>query len=268
MTINGLRTDPPLGNLREADLSEVDWLAAADPHGSLGYAPLGWPAETWVLHRMWEEPVLDPFGARTLEERWRAEHPGETGIGTLSYAFAPFTELPPPEWPRLRWADLAARLGEPLTGGSYNGYPVPPCYAWFSIASWPESIWTPSEGTIDEPTGERLLAVFAEHGPDGPDGPETPCFAYYDILDSPDWFERVVLTEPLRAMLDAARYSTHHAGTPGNIWPADRSWLLMTDHDLWGTRLIGPRDLVDAVENDPELETVPFTYRTLPNRGG
>lgn len=256
-----MRTEPPLGALQEADLCELDWLVAQDSDGFLGYAPLGWPAETWVLHTMWEDPTAaDP---RTVEERWREEYPGERGIGVLAYESAPFNVFPPPEWRRLRWRELADRLGEPLTGGIVDDYPIPPCFRWFSIRSWPESIWNPSEGTIDATAGERLIELLADHSADGF---ETTCFCFYDILTSPDLMERLVLTGPLHAVFDAARHSETGNPTPANIWPADRSWLLWTNYDLWGTRLIGSPEIVAGVEADPELETVDFSYHPLPHR--
>lgn len=256
-----MKTDPPLGDLREASEAEVDWLIEQDPKGSLGYAPLGWPAETWVLHMMWEDP--DPVDVLSEEERWQLEHPGEKGIGTLLYGSAAFNDLPPPEWPRLRWRELADRLGEPL-GAEWEGQPLPPCFRWFSYRSWPESIWTPAEGTLDAPTGDRLIQVLADHSPKGL---ETPCFCFYDILDSPDRMERLVLSGPLRAVFDAARYSsTGYDPTPDNIWPADRSWLLWTEHDLWSTRVIGTPEVVAAVEADPELETAAHIHQRRPPR--
>ena len=45
-------------------------------------------------------------------------------------------------------------------------------------------------------------------------------------------------------------------GTPSNIWPADRSWLVYTDFDLWGTKVSGSAHLVERLVADPELETM------------
>ncbi len=121
----------------------------------------------------------------------------------------------------------------------------------------------PAEGTIDAPTGERLLTVLAGHTAGGL---EAPCFVYYAAIDSPDSWDRLVLAGPLRAVFDAARHATGRAMTPDNIWPADRSWLLFTDYDLWATRLIGRPEVVAALENDSVLETVPFVYQPLAAR--
>jgi hypothetical protein len=258
--IVGMDLSPPLGELREAELAELVWLMAQDDDGFLGYAPLGWPAETWVLHSMWEDstPAAAP---RTVEERWRDEHPGRAAVGILVYESAAFPGLPPVGWRRLRWRELSDRLGAPLTGGTWDGYRIPPSSRWFPIGSWPETIHTPSEGSLDAVAGDRLLELLAEHSSEGP---ETICFCFYDILASPHRLERLVLTGPLRAVFDAARYSSGPTPTPDNIWPADRSWLLWTNHDLWATRLIGPPALIASVDGDAELESEPFVYRPAP----
>ncbi|MEJ2865341.1 hypothetical protein [Actinomycetospora flava] len=258
-----MSTKPELGELREVDDSELDWLAAQDDVALLGYAPLGWPAETWVLHGMWEDPEAAALGIpRTLEQRWRDEHPGQDGIGILAYESTPFGEPPPAGWRRLRWSELARRLDTPLTGGEFEGYPVPPSFGWFPIDSWPESIQTPPEGSLDLVSAERLLAVLVEHTSGGSGA---RCFCFYNTLDSPVPMTPVVLAGPLRAVFDAARLNPGGL-TPDNIWPADRSWLLWSDYDLWGTRLIGSVDVVAAVDADPELETLDFTYRPPPRR--
>ncbi|MFE2413420.1 hypothetical protein ACFXDE_34300 [Kitasatospora sp. NPDC059408] len=45
--------------------------------------------------------------------------------------------------------------------------------------------------------------------------------------------------------------------SPSNVWAADRSWLLCTDYDLWGTKVAGPPGLVEALLNDPEPKGPP-----------
>ena len=146
--------------------------------------------------------------------------------------------------------------------GEFRGEPVPPCFRWFPTGSWPETIQTPPEGTLDPVSGQRLLDVLAAHTPGGM---AAPCFCFYDVLDSPARMQRLVLAGPLAAVFDAARYN-RPGTTPDNIWPADRSWLLWTHQDLWGTRLIGSGSVVAAVEADTELETVAFAYRPRPLR--
>lgn len=45
-------------------------------------------------------------------------------------------------------------------------------------------------------------------------------------------------------------------GTPSNLWPLDRSWMMFTDWDLWGTKVSGPRELMDAIQSAPGLECI------------
>ncbi|WP_328304507.1 hypothetical protein [Actinomycetospora sp. NBC_00405] len=237
-----------LGALNQVDVAEVDWLHEADPDHGMGYFPAGWPAETWVLHGMWEDPAAtDP---RDADQQWREDNPDQVGgrldVGVVVYGSTPFPDPPPPGWRRLRWRELAERLNESLD----RPHRAPPSSGWFPIRSWPASIQTPPEGTLDNVCGPRLIDLVAEHTTGGP---TTPCFAYYNLLTSPIRMQPSVLTGPLHAILDAA----HQCGwTPTNVWPADRSWLITTDYDLWSTRLAGPPELTAALEGDPELETV------------
>nr|WP_052478157.1 hypothetical protein [Kibdelosporangium sp. MJ126-NF4]CEL16508.1 hypothetical protein [Kibdelosporangium sp. MJ126-NF4] len=63
---------------------------------------------------------------------------------------------------------------------------------------------------------------------------------------------RTLLRGPLDAVPElVAEMST----TPSNLWPADRSWFVYTDWDLWATRISGPPELIAAVTAHSELET-------------
>ncbi|MFJ3786832.1 hypothetical protein [Streptomyces sp. NPDC090093] len=44
--------------------------------------------------------------------------------------------------------------------------------------------------------------------------------------------------------------------SPSNLWAKDRSWVLCTDYDLWGTKVAGPPDLINALLNGSEIEAV------------
>ncbi|MGW4840943.1 hypothetical protein [Streptomyces globisporus] len=44
--------------------------------------------------------------------------------------------------------------------------------------------------------------------------------------------------------------------SPSNLWAEDRSWVLRTDYDLWGTKVAGPPALIDALLNDRQIEAV------------
>jgi hypothetical protein len=44
--------------------------------------------------------------------------------------------------------------------------------------------------------------------------------------------------------------------TPNNIWPADRCWLVYTDYDLWASRVSGSQQLIDALCEHGDLDTL------------
>jgi hypothetical protein len=44
--------------------------------------------------------------------------------------------------------------------------------------------------------------------------------------------------------------------SPDYWWPPDRSWLVYTDYDCTTTVVAGAAQLVEALEADPEMETV------------
>ncbi|NMO93215.1 hypothetical protein [Actinomycetospora sp. TBRC 11914] len=230
--------------LRIADPDEVDWLRELEPAASISFMPHAWPAETWVLHGIWEDPEHGPADSLDPELRERT--------GLFCSEVTGFAS-PPPGWRRVRWHELADRLGVPMCGSS-RGKPVPPCHHWFPYSSWPATMIQPNEGSLDAPTGNRLISVLAEVTEGGLDA---PCIAYYSGAGWPfgEW-SQLTLSGPLVSVLDAARFSTRDTVTPDNIWPIDRNWLLTTDYDLWGTRIAGSPEVVHAVETDPKLESV------------
>ena len=56
--------------------------------------------------------------------------------------------------------------------------------------------------------------------------------------------------------LSALLESDDVAGTPSNIWPTDRSWLVYTDYDLCGTKVSGSAYLIERLAGDLQLETI------------
>ena len=91
-------------------------------------------------------------------------------------------------------------------------------------------------------------------------GGETPCIASYAACAIGEFDHDVLFRgklQELPLLLDI----DHLSGSPSNVWPVDRSWLVYTDWDLWATKVSGDASLVDRLESDPELEVVrlPFT---------
>ncbi|MFD4657765.1 hypothetical protein ACFWP2_19300 [Kitasatospora sp. NPDC058444] len=149
----------------------------------------------------------------------RAEHPGRG-------------------WRRLRWAELAGRIGDPVVPD--GRLPFHRCFPSVKKeGSWPLGIVPPTEGSVDRGTWDRLIAVLTEYSPAGPG---TPCLAYYNplMVTAVDFGDLRVRAGRLGDAVIV--YDNPEAGfSPSNLWAEDRSWVLCTDYDLWGTKVAGPR---------------------------
>ncbi|MFE4258414.1 hypothetical protein [Streptomyces sp. NPDC056883] len=209
----------------------TDWLAGlADDDGLTGYEVPGLPDAAWVLGGMYARG--ETAGESANDRQGRDEHPG-------------------PGWERLRWAELAVRLGDPVVPqGVYPGFRCFP-----SAKSQRHRIGTiewPAEGSLDRTTWDQLIRFLTAHSPQGAD---TPCLAYYNPLVMQDFETKHVRSGRLGAA-GALFDNPEVLYTPSNLWAADRSWVVLTDYDLWGSKVCGPRPLVEALLADPELEAV------------
>ncbi|MFZ3495791.1 hypothetical protein ACODT5_21630 [Streptomyces sp. 5.8] len=220
-----------------ASPAETDWLAElAQDDGLTGYEAPGRPDAAWVLGGMYERGENAGDSVNHIQDR--VEHPG-------------------PGWERLRWADLAVRLGDPVVPqGIY------PCYHCFPSAKEagirPGSVEWPAEGSLDRPTWDQLIRFLTTCSPRGAD---TPCTAYYSPLANGDFDGKHVRSGRLG---DAQGLFDHPdvLYTPSNLWPEDRSWVVYTDYDLWATKVSGPERLVEALLADPEIEAVRLPWTT------
>jgi hypothetical protein len=254
------------GSVRPVEDPEaLRWLAArtAEPEQGevCGYDAGGWAAATWILNAMYEHPDR-PAGvtyddvekaAPERRRRWRWIRRGfarvdvlET-LGALTGVTLGRTGWPGAGWRRLLWSELGDRLGvDPMAPGA-------PGPRSFPYVSWPLSIEPPGEGSLDREQFERLVSLLAGRSSDGG---RTRCVAFYGMLHSDDLTRRVV-TSRLDDLVDL--YDDEDVlGSPSNIWPEDRSWLVYTDWDLWGTKVSGDAALIADLEDDPALETAPI----------
>ena len=248
---------------------ELSWLAqGADELGSVtGYDRSGWEDSIWVLHAMWEQPTGMPVPSFD-EVRRRAIAEGRlspaiiggvnldadtvaTGV-PLGYVTAPGDG-----WVRLRWADLARRLGFPLGAGQK----VPPCCRWFPYRSWPVNVAPPAEGSLDEIGLHAVLRVLARCSAAAG---ETLCHAFYASVPSGDFDAPTMFRGPLQAVPDLVTEPTGMGASPSNVWPDDRSWFVYTDWDLWATKVSGSRQLTAAIAACPDLETFAWTDPSEP----
>ncbi|MFJ2823469.1 hypothetical protein ACIO7M_20460 [Streptomyces toxytricini] len=241
----------------------ADWPAELCGDGLTGFMPPAMPDAVWVLNAMYEHEQ-GPAEV-SYDECDRARRAGGirrphrvAGIGLGAVGIATGGGLgrarhPGPGWRRLRWAELARRTGDPVVPDG-----LLPSYRCFPSArknhSWPLGIVPPTEGSLDRETWSRLAAALAAHSPAGPD---TRCLAYHNplMLGAAD-FDGLHVREGRLGDAEALYDLSEADFSPSNLWAEDRSWLLCTDYDLWGTKVAGPPALVDALLNDPDIEAV------------
>lgn len=251
---------------RDWKASWLSWLSSSSDGdtGVTGFDAGGWAASTWVLHFMYESPDRDPN--LTYDDLWRtkvasgAAAPlviGSINLDEVAAVVGNSLGLtsPKPEWVRLRWAELAERLHIELAGNE-----VPPCWRWFPYRSWPSNLVPPDEGSLDGGCVGALVEVLAAHSAAGY---STPCVAYYCPLANGADFDNPYVVEArlgdVAALVDpgAGRH-----GTPSNFWPVDRSWMVFTDWDLWGTKVSGSTALIEALRSAPAVECIDWVRTT------
>ncbi|MFC9087431.1 hypothetical protein [Nocardiopsis dassonvillei] len=243
---------------------ETRWLSElTGDDGLTGFMPPPLPDAAWVLHAMYEHE-RGSSGA-TYDDRHRArladgsiapEIVGGvdlTRVGTVTGGGVGRTEHPGPGWRRLRWEELAHRVGDPLVPEG-----LLPSYRCFPSAkregSWPLGVIPPTEGSLDRESWNRLIDVLARHSPAGAD---TRCLSYHSplMLDTVDFDDLHVRTGRLAdagVLYDLPEVDF----SPSNLWARDRSWVVCTDYDLWATKVAGPAPLVEALLGDTGVEAV------------
>ncbi|MFW6639308.1 hypothetical protein ACOALZ_04630 [Nocardiopsis algeriensis] len=231
--------------------------------GLTGFMPPPLPDAVWVLHPMYEhehgpsDRTYDDYhrarSANTGVSSWRFGDVDPTRVGTVIGGGLGRAEHPGPGWRRLRWEELARRVGDP---------PVPegllPSYRCFPSAkrqgSWPLGIVPPTEGSLDRQSWKRLIEILDQCSPAGAD---TRCLSYHSplTLRTADYGSLHVRAGRLG---DAEiLYDFPEADfSPSNLWAEDCSWVVCTDYDLWATKVAGPAALIEALLSDTEIEAV------------
>ena len=227
-----------------------------------GFDVRGWAASIWILHAMYETDELP--SSMTYDEERRIER--DAGVvdeippvleGVLEDAVATGGGLGPSSapgggWRRLRWLDLAERLGSNPLGRL-------PSYKSFPFTSWPVNIRPPSEGSLDREQLERLCEHLGAAS-----GADSPCYVFFARL--PSGRLNVHDEEPLVYQGSIAEILPLYdegelGGGPTNIWSSDRAWFVYTDWDLWGTKVSGSPELIRQLREDSELEAVELALR-------
>ncbi|MFI6996704.1 hypothetical protein [Nocardia sp. NPDC050175] len=245
-----------------ADRELVSWLGTPETDlGWCGYEIDSRPDAVWLLHAMYEHELgaTELTYDEQLRQRLAAGLVQPTIIGGVDFdasTSVPGNDLgrsehPGPGWRRLRWTELAARLGEAaVVEGQY------PSFRSLSGArlrgSWPVSISPPAEGSLDRESWQVLIEVLIAWSPGGAD---TPCVAYFAPAVSGEFDTGVTVSGPLGDAVDLYDHP-NGSGSPSNVWAADRSWITWSDWDLCGTKVAGPPELIEALQSAPDLEAV------------
>ncbi len=216
--------------------------------------PAPWmPSCVRILHAAWESPGPS-LGVSHHQVRAEALATGEiepVHIGDVDMEVGILTgvsgrmETPPQGWRRLRWSEIAARIGVELdpTEASLEGQLLP----FLTDRSWPSSVVPPPEGTLDE-LSLRVLADILQVLHRG-------LTIAYSTRD--DWFGDGGFSRG--TVREVWELSMERGYSPNNWWPDDRSWLVCTDYDSQATDFFGDAQVVEAVATVPELETLPGT---------
>jgi hypothetical protein len=228
-----------------------------------GFELGGWRDETWVLHSMFEE--VDPSDARTYDEvhgaSTRASLPeGDLGNKLRQILDRPDTVLvgarsglsgnPGIGWRRVRWGSFLEAAGVDLQGHEH-----PPSYNWFPFPSWPVSLRSPCEGSMDVDTLRSVFDVLIRHTQGGDDAEAIYFYAGAMFPNVEPRAARARLSELWWVIADHQEL-TGRAVAPQNMWSLDRSWFTYTDIDLMATKVCGSKLLMDELREAVSLETL------------
>lgn len=241
---------------------ETAWLGGVESGGAVtGFDPEGWEASIWIAHAMYELPGMDVGYTHDDAHKARLaagiEEPTITGsvnldeVSTVTGGQLGLMGRPSEGWVRIRWSELAARMGT-----SIGDQEFPPCFKWFPYRSWPAAIQPPPEGSLDLLSLQALISHLSAAAAPG------QCVAAFGFLAAGMSEEAIrCFRGPVSRVEELIDRTEGRIGTPSNIWPMDRSWFVYTDWDLWGTKVSGSQSLIDDLISDPDLETIAWSPR-------
>ncbi|WP_157974875.1 hypothetical protein [Glycomyces dulcitolivorans] len=223
------RTEARPGPWSRTDGTELLWLYENGVGDFCGFDLDPGSAGLWIIHAMYERTCSEKEAPRKPSPGWDTD----PGSG----------------WRRLRWRELADRAGDRIVRLDHDRiYPIPSrhCFPSVDLAGSNPPIQAPAEGHLDQHSFHALAEALRRFA-----GPETVVFAHWTeaVIHEPD-----VVFKGRLADLEALE-SLPVVSSPSNLWPADESWLIYTDWDLWGTKIYGPPELRSLIEADEFLET-------------
>ncbi|GAA1739136.1 hypothetical protein GCM10009809_38200 [Isoptericola hypogeus] len=236
-------------------ISVLGWLEDQEDPLTGYWAPSVFEDSTWILHAMYQDESLLGLGTHddVEKESIRRGLRGADVVGGIDLSAATvdsgtplgWAERPDGPWKRLRWRE---HFG-PAMDATLDRRPWPPNDAALrSGQSWSASISAPPEGSLDEASLDALVDVLAGVG-----GAAAPILAFYGQVPANNYESPTLLVGGLDSIGELV---DQFGSTPSNLWPADRSWFVMTDWDITSTCLWGPTALVHGVRQHDDLETV------------
>jgi hypothetical protein len=234
-----------INNLRVAGQDELEamqqWLKTVeDVRDQSHYRRSLWERSVWILHAAYENPLL-PTTTVVEEEPFFINGEDITKVGTATNIPLGWVEHPGAGWRRLTWREQAERAGIQLGAGQ----------------KWPPSFrWAPDHlsGNIQgAPEGSLDLETYCFFLSQAMRVTQSECVAYQDSLFDPP-------VAYVGALLDFPTLLNEYQFSPTYIFPVNHEWCLWTDTDLSGTLVCGDTSFIEALEADPELETLVWPF--------
>jgi len=262
--------------------AQIAWLVGDDlpagggiPGGCGFDLESGWDASAWVLNAVYENPEMPDMTHHELHRQaieLGLREPtmvGEINLDEVTVTTGQtlgFAERPGRGWRRLRWTDIGGRSGFEFwaVSGRWPDLHYTPQDEWDDPAvfppasgprigptgqsSWPVTLLPPTEGSLDEDSLHALIDLLGRHTCPAALALCDFYFGCPPLRDGPRMFTGHL--DEVQPLVDDFGY------TPNNIWPADRSWLVYTDHDLSATRVSGSAELITALTTADGLDAV------------
>lgn len=249
-------------------LSECDWITegiAEMTNGTVAHClPPVFPSYVKILHSIYEDLSVQNDQLTWQEEdkaRALGPEPKTETERILAEAFSRSTLVyggagPGSRLTRIRWAELARRLGVPfvptLSAASFTRQ--------FPGGSWPRHLIGPNEGNLVGSERDALVSVLRSHTDTG------RILFHFWLLATTEWESDKVFEGSLD---EADLFPDKRLGvrcTPTHWFPEDRSWLVCSDYDLTFSLVGGSEVLIQQLLNHPVLECVPVSPETRVDR--
>jgi hypothetical protein len=238
--------------MEPADESVFAWI------GGGGDILAGYSHEVRVLHMMVEDISVedhlvtwDQWEKESGErDKWlaRLKRKGESGqfLASALAQSKPVGGTPSSGFPgrRIRWREIAEREGVRFEDISSAGA------IWRALPRGTPRylVGADREGQIDPLSAAGIVRALQSAARPG------QCFFHFFAGIAGGWDPPFVLKGQVD---DVLTFSWPRAEpSPDYWWPQDQSWLVHTDYDSTVTSVAGGAALIDALEADPEAETV------------